>query len=115
MALPVVKTKEDILTVIKQNRRWRRRQRVLALKLCKKQLMILGMRNHITMQETQEIRRRLIPLLNKEEQLLRRETIPEATPAAAKFALENEIDLSEVSHDTKITMKDVRAYGNPAS
>ena len=115
MALPVVKTKEDILTVIKQNRRWRRRQRVLALKACKKQLRILGMRNDITMQETQEIRRKLIPMLNKEEQLLKRETIPEATPAAAKFAEENKIDLSEISHDDKITMKDVREYANPTS
>lgn len=115
MALPIVKTKEDILTVIKQNRRWRRRQRVLALKICKKQLMILGMRNDITMQETQAIRRKLIPMLNREEELLKKETLPEVTDAAQKYAAKNRIDLTKVTYTNRITMKDVREYVNPTS
>lgn len=115
MALPIVKTKEDILTVIKQNRRWRRRQRVLALKLCKKQLMILGMRHDITMQETQAIRRKLIPMLNREEQLLLKESLPEVTDAAQRFAVKNKVDLTKVAYTDRITMKDVREYVNPTS
>ena len=115
MALPIVKTKEDILTVIKQNRRWRRRQRVLALKLCKKQLMILGMRNDITMEETQAIRRKLIPMLNREEELLKKETLPEVTNAAQKFASEHKVDLSKVTYTNRITIRNVREYVNPTS
>ena len=115
MALPIVKTKEDILTVIRQNRRWRRRQRVLALRVCKKQLMILGMRHDITMQETQAIRRKLIPLLNREAELLSKESLPEVTDAAQKFAVENKIDLSKVAYTNRITMRDVRAHVNPTS
>ncbi len=123
MALPIVKTKEDILTVIKQNRRWRRRQRVLALRVCKKQLMVLGMRHDITMQETQAIRRKLIPLLNREAELLKKETpkqeplenLPEVTDAAKKFAVENKVDLSKVTYTNRITIRDVREYVNPTS
>ena len=115
MALPVVKTKEDILTVIRQNRRWRRRQRVLALKACKKQLMILRRRKDITIQEMQEVSRALLPMLNKEEQLLKRETLPEVTEAARKLAVENKIDLTKVEYTNRITIKDVREHVNSTS
>ena len=123
MALPTVRTVEDIFTVMRQNRRWRRRQRVLALKRCKRQLMILRMRGDVTPQQVVNVNRKLMPMLNREEQLLLKETpkhesletLPEVTDAAQKFANENKIDLSQVDYTNKITIKDVRAYANPAS
>ena len=115
MSLPVVRTVEDIFTVMRQNRRWRRRQRVLALKRCKRQLMILRMRGDVTPQQVVNVNRKLMPMLNREEELWLKESLPEVTDAAQKFANKNKIDLTKVAYTDRITIKDVREYVNPTS
>ena len=85
--------------------------------------MILRMRGDVTPQQVVNVNRKLMPMLNREEQLLLKETpkqepletLPEVTDAAQKFANENKIDLSQVDYTNKITIKDVREYVNPAS
>jgi len=115
IGIPLIKTKEDILTVMRQNRRWRRKNRVAALRAAKKQLMVLRMRGDIDSEEAFRIRQRLIPMLKREDELLARESLPEVTPAALRFARENDIDLKEVDYRDRITIRDVRAHVKPTS
>jgi hypothetical protein len=54
-------------------------------------------------------------MLNREEELLKKETLPEVTDAAQKYAAKNRIDLTKVAYTDRITVKDVREYVNPTS
>lgn len=122
--LPLIKTLDDIERVMKFNRRWRRRQRVLALRKCQKQVRILRMREEITPEQAASVNRRLLPMLKQEEQTFKRRggdmdsltppvrrPEPDATEAAVDLAEEHEIDLSKVTgsgKDGRIVVRDVR-------
>jgi len=126
--IPVIKTKEDILTVMRQNRRWRRRQRIFALRQCVKTLGLLRQKLEIDANEGFSIRRPLLLMLKREEKiwqerggewpLKKGKKLPAekkviTTGPARKMAKEHDVPLAILEgtgKNGKITVKDVREY-----
>lgn len=125
--LPIVRTLEDIQTVMRQNRRWRRRQRILALRKCNKQLGILRMRNEVPIDDAFSIRADLLKMLRMEERLYQEKdggdldslrqyrptpVVDNVTPAARDLAEDLGVSLLSVEgtgKDGRIIVKDVRS------
>lgn len=124
--IPVLRTPEDIWGVIKYNRRWGRKQRILALQHAKKVLHYMRMRGDVSIQDGFAIQRALLPILAAEKRRWMEaggewpirpssaESPPgekiEATEAAIEYAEEHGIDLSKVDgsgKDGRITYRDV--------
>jgi hypothetical protein len=117
--IPFINSAEDIWAVMRRNRRYRRKGRVLALRACRKQLEVLRLAKKVSPEEAMRIRQQLLPMLKREElRLAEEESLPEvkATSQAKAYAAEMGVDLSKVPFEgPMITKGHVREYVSAAS
>lgn len=78
--IPPIETLDDIIQVVRHQKRWRLRQRVIVLKTAQKRLNALRLSHRITAEQCARTSRELLPALQQARQRYRQLTRAETDP-----------------------------------